>query len=62
MKEIFRGKQVDVFELTAEGESRMEQIFSLIALADWTSYYMALFSGIDPTAIDAIELFKQKMG
>jgi glucose/mannose-6-phosphate isomerase len=62
MKDMFHSKQVDVFELMAEGESRMERMFSLIALGDWTSYYMALFSGIDPTAIDAIEQFKQKMG
>ncbi len=62
MKDIFRSKQVDVFELASEGETHIEQMFSLIALADWTSYYMALFAGIDPTAIDAIEQFKQKMG
>ena len=61
MKDIFRGKQVDLFELKAEGETRLEQLFSLISLADWTSYYMALFAGIDPTAIEAIEEFKQKM-
>ena len=62
MRDIFHGKQVDVFELAAEGDTPIEQIFSLIALADWTSYYMALFAGIDPTAIEAIEEFKQKMG
>jgi glucose/mannose-6-phosphate isomerase len=62
MKDIFRSKQVDVFELGSEGETRIEQMFSLIALADWTSYYMALFAGTDPTAIEVIEQFKQKMG
>jgi glucose/mannose-6-phosphate isomerase len=61
MKDLFRSKQVDVFELASEGETRIEQMFSLIALADWTSYYMALFAGTDPTAIDMIEQFKQKM-
>jgi glucose/mannose-6-phosphate isomerase len=62
MKDVFRSKQVDVFELVSEGETRMDRMFSLVALADWTSYYMALFAGIDPTAIDTIEQFKQKMG
>ena len=62
MKEMFRSKQVDVFEAQAEGDTRMERMFSLIALADWTSLYMALFAGLDPTAIPAIEAFKQKMG
>ncbi len=59
--DIFRSKQVDVFEISAEGETRLERLFSLIALADWTSLYMALFSGLDPTAIATIEAFKQKM-
>jgi glucose/mannose-6-phosphate isomerase len=62
MKDIFRSKQVDVFELASEGETHIEQMFSLIILADWTSYYMALFAGTDPTAIEAIDQFKQKMG
>jgi glucose/mannose-6-phosphate isomerase len=62
MKEILRSKQVDVFELMAEGESRIERMFSLISLGDWMSYYMALFAGMDPTVIEAIEQFKQKMG
>jgi glucose/mannose-6-phosphate isomerase len=61
MKGMFHSKQVDVFECKAEGASRIEQLFSLISLADWTSYYMALFAGSDPTAIEAIEEFKQKM-
>lgn len=62
IKAVFHSKQVDVLECEAEGETRLERIFSLISLADWTSLYMALFAGIDPTAIPAIELFKQKLG
>lgn len=62
MREVFRSKQVDVIELAAEGGTRMERMMSLIALADWTSLYLALFAGIDPTAIAAIEMLKQKMG
>ncbi len=62
MREVFRSKQVDVIELSAEGETRLERMMSLVALADWTSLYLALFAGIDPTAIPAIEMLKQKMG
>ena len=61
MREVFRSKQVDVIELAAEGETRIERMMSLIALADWTSLYLALFAGIDPTAIQAIEMLKQKL-
>ncbi len=61
MREVFRSKQVDVIELAAQGETRLERMMSLIALADWTSLYLALFAGIDPTAILAIEMLKQKL-
>jgi len=61
MRDVFRSKQVDVLELAAEGETRLERMMSLIALADWTSLYLALFAGIDPTAIPAIEMLKQRL-
>ena len=61
MREVFHSKQVDVVELSAEGETRLERMFSLISLADWTSLYLALFAGIDPTSIPAIEMLKQKL-
>ncbi len=61
LKEILGTKQVPVTELFAEGETRLERIFSLIALADWTSLYMGLFAGTDPTPIPTIDLLKQKM-
>ncbi len=61
MRGVFQSKQVDVLELRAEGETRIARVMSLIALADWTSLYVALFAGIDPTVIPGIELLKQKL-
>ena len=61
MRDVFHSKQVDVLEVTAEGETRLERMMSLVALADWTSLYLALFAGIDPTSIPAIEMLKQKL-
>ena len=61
VEQMLSSKQVDLYEVEAEGETRMERMFSLISVADWTSYYMALFAGIDPTSIDAIEDFKKRL-
>ncbi|HWF43310.1 MAG TPA: bifunctional phosphoglucose/phosphomannose isomerase, partial [Candidatus Kapabacteria bacterium] len=36
-KELLQGKQIPIVELIAEGNSRLERMFSLISLADWTS-------------------------
>jgi len=61
MKEILMGKQADVTEVVAEGPNRLERLLSLVSLADWTSLYMALFAGIDPTTIPSIDLLKEKL-
>jgi glucose/mannose-6-phosphate isomerase len=61
-KELLQGKQIPIVEVIAEGNSRLERMFSLISLADWTSFYLALFTGVDPTPIPAIDQLKQKMG
>ena len=62
IKEILQGKQVPIVEAQAEGSTRLERMFSLISLADWTSLYLALFTGVDPTSIPAIEQLKKRMG
>ena len=61
LKEILSGKQVPVVELHAEGTNRLERMMSLVSLADWTSYYLALLAGTDPTPIPAMDLLKQRM-
>ena len=45
--------------LNMQGNSVFEKIFSSIALADWTSYYLALAYGQDPTPVDMVENFKK---
>jgi glucose/mannose-6-phosphate isomerase len=43
-----------VSSVWTRGESLMARLFSLIALADFTTYYLALFNGVDPTPVDRI--------
>lgn len=57
-RDIARSRRVDVSELIAEGSSPFQRIASLVALADWTSVYLALAEGLDPTPVDAITELK----
>lgn len=60
LKELLRGK-LSMIEVRAEGSSRLERMLSLVSTADWTSVYMALFAGADPTAIPIMENLKRSL-
>lgn len=47
--------------ITARGESPLAQMMSVIQLGDFMSYYLALLNGAEPTQIDALVEFKQRM-
>ena len=61
LHEVLTGKGVDVKELISQGDSLMARMFSLIALADWTSYYLALLAGVDPSPVPVIQTLKAKL-
>lgn len=48
-------------EVKSQGESLLARIFSLIHLGDWTSYYLALLNGADPTPVPVIENLKKQL-
>jgi glucose/mannose-6-phosphate isomerase len=60
-RDLARSRRVDVSELVAEGSSPFQRIASLVALADWTSVYLALAENIDPTPVDAITELKAQI-
>jgi glucose/mannose-6-phosphate isomerase len=51
----------EVVEMYSEGTSLMARIFSLIHLGDWTSYYLAILNGIDPTPVRVIDYLKNEL-
>jgi len=48
-------------EVGAEGRSALCRMFSLIQHGDFTSYYLAILNGIDPTPVKVIELLKAEL-
>jgi glucose/mannose-6-phosphate isomerase len=47
--------------VAARGDSRLARLFSLVQLGDYTSCYLALLYGVDPTPVDAIQAFKANL-
>ncbi len=59
--EILAKRGVDVLFLETEGESFLARFFSLILLADFTSFYLSLLNGVDPTPISVIDELKSRL-
>ena len=59
--QLLESEGVRVIFLDSQGDTRLEQIFSLINLGDWITYYLALKYGIDPTPTDLQAAFKKQL-
>ncbi len=54
----FASKIIDV---KSEGKSRLARTFSLVHLGDWTSFYLAMLNGVDPTPVNVIDYLKRQL-
>ncbi len=52
---------VSAREVASFGRSRLARLFSLVMLGDFTSFYMAALSGVDPTPIAPIDALKKAL-
>ncbi len=59
---LLEEKEMTTEVIDIEGDSILEKLFATIALGDWTSYYLALEYGQDPTPVDMVEDFKKILG
>lgn len=50
-----------MFEVWSQGECALARMFSTICIGDFTSVYLAILSGVDPTPVKNITLLKEKM-
>ncbi len=61
VKELVEDQAASLQVLRTRGQTRLTRMFSLIQLADWSSFYLAMLNGVDPTPIPKIELLKSKL-
>lgn len=55
------GDYADVVEIRAVGDSHLEQLFFLLHLGDWVSYYLALRNEEDPMPVKVIDFLKSEL-
>lgn len=61
LKNLFKQQSIEYLEFFVEGESVIEQIFSLIYLGDMISYYLAVLLKVDPSSIKFIDYLKENL-
>ncbi|MDZ7658661.1 bifunctional phosphoglucose/phosphomannose isomerase [Fodinibius sp.] len=61
VEELIEDQTSSLHILETRGQTRLTRMFSLIQLADWTSFYLAILSNVDPTPIAKIDLLKSKL-
>ena len=60
-RRIFEAQGIVCHQVPIEGETTLAQILTAIQLGDYTSCYLALLYGADPTLIADIVGLKQRM-
>jgi glucose/mannose-6-phosphate isomerase len=60
-RELMCGESVKVFEVWSRGKSSLAKMLSTILVGDFTSIYLALLRGVDPTPVKTIALLKERM-
>ena len=50
-----------MFEVWSQGKSALARMLSTVCIGDFTSVYLAILRGVDPTPVETINLLKEKM-
>ena len=58
---ILKDAGVDHRVIDVEGDSPLAEILSTVYLGDFTSYYLTLLYGVDPSPVPPIDRLKQHM-
>ncbi len=61
-KGIVGGLADGITEVFTEGKSLLTRTFSLLYLADWLSFYLAMLNGVDPSPVKKIDFLKEELG
>lgn len=61
-KGIIGGLADGITEVYSEGKSLLTRTFSLLYLADWVSFYLAMLNRVDPSPVKKIDFLKEELG
>ena len=54
-------KRGEVVRISPTGDNLLTQLFSLIVMGDFISYYLSLLNNIDPGPVDIISELKEQI-
>ena len=60
-RKIFMLEGLNTDFINAQGDSRLANLWTALHFGDYTSYYLAMAYGVDPTPVEAIESLKVEM-
>jgi glucose/mannose-6-phosphate isomerase len=61
-KSLVLHKARKVLEIYARGERKLAKMFSVLRVGDFTSVYLAILQGVDPTPVKIIDEVKRELG
>ena len=61
MRDLFKNTAGTIIEISPKGKSQLAKLIYLMCLGDFTSCYLAVLRGIDPTPIDIITELKKRL-
>lgn len=61
LAELLKARGLAVEKLQLQGQNHWHKIFSSVVMADWTSYYLAEFYGVEMENVPLVEEFKKKI-
>ncbi|MBU4311664.1 MAG: bifunctional phosphoglucose/phosphomannose isomerase [Candidatus Omnitrophica bacterium] len=60
-KDIIKKSGAEIFEFERKDPSLLARLFSLIYIGDFTSFYLAILNGIDPTPVKNVDYLKSEL-
>lgn len=61
VEEVLTNHNISHQPVWAQGDGELAQMLGMIMLGDWTSYYLAILNGVDPTPIPSIDYLKHRL-
>jgi glucose/mannose-6-phosphate isomerase len=60
-KELLSGKVAGIHEVWSRGEGKLAKMLSTTIIGDFTSVYLAILRGVDPTPVKTISILKDRI-
>lgn len=60
-KEVVNKNNIETIDIGLSGKTELEQVFELIQLGSFVTFYLAMLHGIDPAKIPWVDYFKEKL-